>query len=384
MPGFFDALANGFESPLFLGGAALATGGGVQGLTSGLKAGAGLQDRRRQMAEEDQRKMQFEGLLAGGFDGAPNGVQQIARMAGPERGLEILAQYADPMKRQKEDAALAYTRAQTDKLRREPVGGEAPSSVREYEYFNRLPDDQKQRYLTMKRAEKYLDTGTEFVRPNPVRPGENVQTIPKNVAGEEQQKIVGRETGERQMAQPKAMASLESANSKTQLVRSKIAQALPMINNYTTGVGSLLSALPGTQARDLKETIDTIVANLGFEELQDMRNNSPTGGALGAIAVQELNMLQKTKTSLEQAQTVGQLTNAMRELDEFQAGAAERRKRAFDMTYGSQQPPPQMTPQAQAPLQNAPQAPAAARPRAVNPQTGQTVEFDGQQWIEVR
>ena len=231
--------------------------------------------------------------------------------------------------------------------------------------------------LTPSRGVSEVDTGTGTQIIDKAT-GLPVRSVEKDLAGAERDKIVGRETGERQMALPKAQASLESANAKTQLVRSKIAQALPMVNNYTAGVGSLLSALPGTQARDLRETIDTIIANLGFEELQDMRNNSPTGGALGAIAVQELAMLQKTKTSLEQAQTVGQLQAALRELDQFQTGASERRQKAFANTYAPQQSAPQ-------PQQGgAPQAPAAPRPRAVNPQTGQTIEFDGQQWIEVR
>lgn len=155
---------------------------------------------------------------------------------------------------------------------------------------------------------------------------------------------------------PKARATLEAANAKVDIVRSKIAQALPMVSNWTTGYGSVLANWPATAARDFKGQVDTIVANLGFDELQEMRQNSPTGGALGQVAVQELDMLQKTKASLDQAQSPQQVMKALRELEDFYAGrqvigpdgkvvkgpdgqvvraggAVERRQRAFDETY---------------------------------------------------
>jgi len=71
--------------------------------------------------------------------------------------------------------------------------------------------------------------------------------------------------------------------------------------------GSLMAKIPGTDATNLRTDLDTIKANLGFAELQAMRQASPTGGALGAIAVQELVALQSTVASLDQAQTPAQL-----------------------------------------------------------------------------
>jgi hypothetical protein len=49
-----------------------------------------------------------------------------------------------------------------------------PASVREWEHYNSLPDDQKAAYLRMKRATPYLNTGNEFVQPDPVNPGSTV------------------------------------------------------------------------------------------------------------------------------------------------------------------------------------------------------------------
>lgn len=88
----------------------------------------------------------------------------------------------------------------------------------------------------------------------------------------------------------------------------KVDQALEKVGMNSAGMGgSLMAKIPGTDATNLRTDLDTIKANLGFAELQAMRQASPTGGALGAIAVQELVALQSTVASLDQAQTPEQL-----------------------------------------------------------------------------
>lgn len=71
--------------------------------------------------------------------------------------------------------------------------------------------------------------------------------------------------------------------------------------------GAIMSKIPETKAYDLAADIRTIQANLGFEELQRMRDNSPTGGALGQVAVQELIALQATVANLDIGQSEAQL-----------------------------------------------------------------------------
>ena len=62
-----------------------------------------------------------------------------------------------------------------------------------------------------------------------------------------------------------------------------------------------LSIIPGSKAKDLSSAIATIKARLGFDQLQQMRNSSPTGGALGQVAVKELDALQASLASLDQS-----------------------------------------------------------------------------------
>jgi hypothetical protein len=106
----------------------------------------------------------------------------------------------------------------------------------------------------------------------------------------------------------------EGAVQQANRVIAKVDDALKNVGVTTAGVGSVLSGIPGTSARNLSGTLDTIKANLGFAELQAMRDASPTGGALGAIAVQELLALQATVASLDQAQSPTQLQKSLNDI----------------------------------------------------------------------
>ncbi|MDR3005241.1 MAG: hypothetical protein LBV14_13525 [Acidovorax sp.] len=79
-------------------------------------------------------------------------------------------------------------------------------------------------------------------------------------------------------------------------------------NWFTTGIsGATAAKIPGSSASDLRATLQTIKSNLGFAELQAMREASPTGGALGSVAVQELQALQSTVANLDTSQSEDQI-----------------------------------------------------------------------------
>lgn len=81
-----------------------------------------------------------------------------------------------------------------------------------------------------------------------------------------------------------------------------------------TGFGAYLSGVPGTDAKALSSLLDTVKANIGFEELNKMRQQSPTGGALGQVTERELAFLQAVAGSLDQAQSQEQLTDNLNRL----------------------------------------------------------------------
>ena len=108
-------------------------------------------------------------------------------------------------------------------------------------------------------------------------------------------------------------ASINQANRVIDMTKKAESQTSALSAGF---VGSLVKGLPGSTARDLSSNLDTIRANLGFAELQAMRDASPTGGALGAIAVQELTALQSTVASLDQSQSPEQLRKNLQTVGE--------------------------------------------------------------------
>ena len=100
----------------------------------------------------------------------------------------------------------------------------------------------------------------------------------------------------------------------TMLVLDEIDRLENNISGWTTGFGSLLSSIPATDARNAQNDVNTIKANIGFDRLQRMREESPTGGALGQVAVQELNFLQATLGSLDLGQSADEVKYNLRRL----------------------------------------------------------------------
>jgi hypothetical protein len=91
---------------------------------------------------------------------------------------------------------------------------------------------------------------------------------------------------------------------RTNDVMNSIDTSIDLVDTLTAGFpGTVLSKIPGTQATDLRNSIATIIANIGFDRLSQMRQESPTGGALGQVAIQELEALQKSIVSLGQDQS---------------------------------------------------------------------------------
>lgn len=131
----------------------------------------------------------------------------------------------------------------------------------------------------------------------------------------------------------KAAARQEAALTTINNARSAVNDALGMVGPLSTGAISGL--IPGNQWRaNLEATADTIAANLSFSELQKMREASPTGGALGGIAVRELDLLGSTVASLKTSQSPEQfrrnlqkvqthLDNWERAVQEAQAGGGQ-------------------------------------------------------------
>lgn len=95
---------------------------------------------------------------------------------------------------------------------------------------------------------------------------------------------------------------------RSQLVLHAIDTALDRSGFFTTGpLGSVGRAVGATPNIELESAVRTVKANLGFDQLQQMRDASPTGGALGQVSERELDFLQSTVTALDERQSEQQL-----------------------------------------------------------------------------
>lgn len=134
----------------------------------------------------------------------------------------------------------------------------------------------------------------------------------------------------RRAAFPKLESAFQAAVAKNDVVIQTIDEVLPKVGIFTAGFFSPTANIKGTPATDLKANIDTILANIGFEELQAMRDNSPTGGALGQVAVRELELLQATFANITNSQSPSQLRFNLRKLKKQVIQSRERLDKAFN------------------------------------------------------
>lgn len=118
----------------------------------------------------------------------------------------------------------------------------------------------------------------------------------------------------------KAAAAAEKEVSRAGLMLEDIGRAKEILKanpNLTSGLlGNYLKDWAGTPAADLKALLDTIRANIGFKELNEMRQASPTGGALGQVTERELALLQATLGNVEQSQSAEQLAYNLTRLEQ--------------------------------------------------------------------
>jgi hypothetical protein len=119
-----------------------------------------------------------------------------------------------------------------------------------------------------------------------------------------------------QQASEKERLRAENAAGAAENVLVAIKDAKGLVARGTAGFGSETAAKRGYEpAIDLRSAIETVKANLGFDRLQQMRESSPTGGALGQVAVQELVALQATVASLDPRQSPKQLAKNLEKIE---------------------------------------------------------------------
>ena len=106
---------------------------------------------------------------------------------------------------------------------------------------------------------------------------------------------------ESKSAQIKDQDALIALKRKTGMLDDTIERAKKNINWWSTGApGTVSSLMPNeTDRSNLDSDLLTLKANLGFDSLQQMRENSKTGGALGNVSENENLLLQAINGALD-------------------------------------------------------------------------------------
>lgn len=100
-----------------------------------------------------------------------------------------------------------------------------------------------------------------------------------------------------------------------------------------TGIAA--GRLPGItkEGREAEALFDKIVARGGFQELQTMRQASPTGGALGNVSNQEGAQLRQAFAALDRRQDAPSVRSAITDAIAQIRAAKENIRGAYDLTY---------------------------------------------------
>jgi hypothetical protein len=245
--------------------------------------------------------------------------------------LEQRLQQPDPMD------AIELERAQIELDQLRDPEPETTDDIREYEYAR----DQGftgtlQDFMLAQRRAQNPGAGPQVVGDMVMIPD------PESPSGYRLEPIPGGETArEAEQAEEQQALRDESTVRTGSIVLEDIGRVRDRVESSrlpTTGwAGSRLQNVPGTAANDVRALTQTIRANIGFDRLQQMRESSPTGGALGNVTVEELARLESVLGNLEQSQSEQQFLENLDRLERIYVDMMERVSPEFAAEMGFEQ-----------------------------------------------
>jgi hypothetical protein len=141
-------------------------------------------------------------------------------------------------------------------------------------------------------------------------------------------------------APAKARSAAQAAKSKYD---STIAVARRLLNNPALDsiVGNIQGNIPETalsvlsqDAANALSDYNNLMTIAGFQELQTMRDNSPTGGALGQVSDSENKMLQQSAFASSRTQSEAKFRQSVKDYIARLEGSRDRVLRAYEDQFG--------------------------------------------------
>jgi hypothetical protein len=117
----------------------------------------------------------------------------------------------------------------------------------------------------------------------------------------------------RQQAGGEAGPSAYSRERAARTVQS-VDELMGKVSRWTTGFGSWLAVVPESEAVNFASELETLKANIAFNELTQMREASKTGGALGQVSNVELGLLTAALGALNTKQSPANLKKQLEKI----------------------------------------------------------------------
>ena len=151
--------------------------------------------------------------------------------------------------------------------------------------------------------------------------------------------LTPKEREKREAKFPQATSALKGFESKTDTLIKDL-ETLKSHEGLSDITGLLAGRIDAVTPRGARAQAlyDKIVARGGFQELQDMRNASPTGGALGNVSNTEGQQLKSAFAALDRRQNAESIQKVIDDLLIDLKGSKDRVRDAYDMTYEYRQP----------------------------------------------
>lgn len=173
-----------------------------------------------------------------------------------------------------------------------------PAGVLEFESIYGRPPESPQEYVGFLQSKQRPSNQYQISVPSGYQPtfgpqGQmtGLQPIPGGPVAQEAEEIARKGEAKKTQADIKKGIVVEDIDRIFDIMDKA---AIPPV-----GLGSTLSFIPQTDAANVARTLDTLKASVGFEALQQMRDASPTGGALGQVSEMENRLLQSALGSLD-------------------------------------------------------------------------------------
>lgn len=162
--------------------------------------------------------------------------------------------------------------------------------------------------------------------------GRPIANVEEDIASGKKAEKVGTEQGDFVARFPKlesALSGWERQADNTNMIIERAKRTVDEGGQRVAGWGGVLSNIPSTDARKLRNDLETIKANIGFDKLQAMREASPTGGALGAISDMENKLLQAVQGALDQMDDPQALSASLGNIQSMLQALKVERRAAF-------------------------------------------------------